>query len=729
MKNLLKKAQSYLPPDRIEVIEGAYEFAAHAHEGQTRLSGEPFLDHPVQTALFLAELHLDATTLQAALLHDVMEDCGVTFQQLDSQFGPEVAKLVDGVTKLSRLDKLLSEDAGIPVRSQEDGQAASLQKMLVAMARDVRVVLIKLADRLHNMRTLKAHTPARRMAIAQETLDIYAPLAHRLGMWDMKWQLEDLAFHHLQPAQYKKISRLLAIRREERERYISQVCDLLAEALDRGAIAAQVTGRAKHIYSIYQKMQAYAAQSKDFDDIYDLFALRVLVEEKQDCYAALGIVHSLWHPLPGQFDDYIAKPKENMYQALHTAVMGPEGMPLEAQIKTYGMHESAEYGVAAHWFYKEGDTEDTQFEEGMTWLRQLLDWQQEMGESEEFLETVKTDLFPDQVFVYTPKGDVKELPAESTPIDLAYRVHTDLGHRCIGAKVNGKLVALDYQLRSGDAVEILTSKVARGPSLEWLNPNLGYVKSGSARERIRSWFRKQERGANIQRGRELLAKEFLRLNVVLEEAAVAQLFTCETTEEFLAALGSGSITSNQVAARLAPAQERPAEEYHPPLVGPASGIEVLGVGDLLTHLARCCSPIPGDAIVGFVTRTRGISVHRKDCHNIQSEDDPERLVKVGWGSTKQLHPVRLRIEAWDRVGLLRDITTLVSADKVNIAAMVTQENNEEGTATVSLTLFTLGTDQLNRLFAKLEGIQGVISVTRSDPPQPVSLSEKAAKSP
>ena len=729
MKDLLKKAQSYLPPDRIAVIEGAYEFAAHAHEGQTRLSGEPFLDHPVQTALFLAEMHLDATTLEAALLHDVMEDCGVTFQQLDSQFGPEVAKLVDGVTKLSRLDNLLSEDAGIPVRSQEDGQAASLQKMLVAMARDVRVVLIKLADRLHNMRTLKAHTPARRIAIAQETLDIYAPLAHRLGMWDMKWQLEDLAFHHLQPAQYKKISRLLAIRREERERYISQVCDLLAEALNSASIAAQVTGRAKHIYSIYQKMQAYAAQSKDFDDIYDLFALRILVEEKQDCYAALGIVHSLWHPLPGQFDDYIAKPKENMYQALHTAVMGPEGMPLEVQIKTHAMHESAEYGVAAHWFYKEGDTEDTQFEEGMAWLRQLLDWQQEMGESEEFLETVKTDLFPDQVFVYTPKGDVKELPAESTPIDLAYRVHTDLGHRCIGAKVNGKLVALDYQLRSGDTVEILTSKVARGPSLEWLNPNLGYVKSGSARERIRSWFRKQERGANIQRGRDLLAKEFLRLNAVLEEAEVAQLFTCESAEEFLAALGSGSITSNQVAARLASAQERPAEEYHPSLVGPASGIEVLGVGDLLTHLARCCSPIPGDGIVGFVTRTRGISVHRKDCHNIQSEDDPKRLVKVDWGSTRQLHPVRLRIEAWDRVGLLRDITTLVSADKVNIAAMVTQENNEEGTATVSLTLFTLGIDQLSRLFTKLEGIQGVLTVTRSDPPQPVSPSEKAAKSP
>lgn len=713
----------------MQVIEKAYAFAAHAHEGQTRLSGEPFLHHPMQTALFLAGLHLDAATLQAALLHDVMEDCGVTLQQLDSQFGPEVAKLVDGVTKLSRLDTLRSEDAGIPTRSQEDGQAASLQKMLVAMARDVRVVLIKLADRLHNMQTLKAHSPTRRIAIAQETLDIYAPLAHRLGMWDMKWQLEDLAFHHLQPSRYKKISRLLAIRREERERYIAQVCDLLAKALNRESLASQVTGRAKHIYSIYRKMQAYAAQSKDFDDIYDLFALRVLVEEKQDCYAALGIVHSLWHPLPGQFDDYIAKPKENMYQALHTAVMGPEGMPLEVQIKTYGMHESAEYGVAAHWLYKDGDARDTQFEEGMVWLRQLLEWQQEMGESEEFLETVKTDLFPDQVFVYTPKGDVKELPFDSTPIDLAYRVHTNLGHQCIGAKVNGKLVALDHRLRSGDAVEILTSKLARGPSLEWLNPNLGFVKSGSTRQRIRSWFRKQERGANIQRGRDLLAKESLRLNVALEEAEMAQLFKCETAEEFLAAMGSGTITSNQIATRLAPPQEQPFEEHYPPLVGPASGIEVLGVGDLLTHLARCCSPFPGNAIAGFVTRTGGISVHRIDCGNIQRGDNPERLVSLDWGSTRNVHPVRLRIEAWDRVGLLRDITTLVSADKVNIAAMTTEENNEEGTATVLLTLFTRGIDQLSRLFAKLEGIHGVISATRSGPLHKGSPSEKVAKSP
>ena len=722
MKELLKSARSYLAPDRIEIIERSYEFAKQAHDGQTRLSGGPFLDHPVQTARFLADLQLDATTLAAALLHDVMEDCGVPYEELQNRFGAEVARLVDGVTKLGHLDKLRpgAAEETTPGQDEAHNQAASLRKMLVATAQDVRVVLIKLADRLHNMKTLEAHPPPRRIAIAQETLDIYAPLAHRLGMWDLKWRLEDMAFRYLQPAEYRLISRLLARRRDERESYITMVCNLLADALAKESITAQVNGRAKHIYSIHEKMQAYAAQGKDFDDIYDLFALRILLQEKQECYAALGVIHSLWHPLPGQFDDYIAKPKENVYQALHTAVMGPEGMPLEVQIKTHAMHEIAEHGVAAHWLYKEGDTKDPQFEEEMTWLRQLLDIQQEVSESEEFLETVKTDLFPDQVFVYTPKGDVKELPAGSTPIDLAYRVHTDLGHRCIGAKVNGKLVPLDYQLHNGDSVEILTSKVARGPSLDWLNPNLGYIKSANALSKIRLWFRKQDRGPNIQRGRELLAKELRRLGLSLAEGEVMSLFKFEDEEEFLAALGSGDITTNQVDARLAPPQEQPVPQYQPPLTGPASGIEVQGVDDLLTRLAQCCSPLPGNPIVGYVTRTRGVSVHRKDCRNVHNEDEPERLVKVVWGTTRQLYPVRMCIEAWDRVGLLRDITTLVSADKVNIASMVTQENDEDGTATISLTLFTQGIDQLGRLFAKLEGIHGVINVTRASPTQPAS---------
>jgi GTP pyrophosphokinase len=716
MKDLFTQI-AYLPEERVAFVRRAYEFAAKAHEGQTRLSGEPYIIHPTETASYLAELQLDATTLAAALLHDVMEDCDVTFQEIEGEFGADVAKLVDGVTKLNKLDlasaALLNGGDGSGRQSEGSDLAASLRKMLVAMAQDLRVVLIKLADRLHNMRTLQAHTPERRRAIAQETLDIYAPLAHRLGMWDIKWRLEDMSFHHLEPAKYKEISRLLAQRRDERERYIANVREVLTQALKKVGLRPQVTGRAKHIYSVYRKMQAYAAQGKDFDDIHDLFALRIKVKEKSDCYVALGVIHGLWDPLPGQVDDYVAKPKENGYQSLHTIVMGPQGMPLEVQIRTEEMHQIAEYGIAAHWRYKEGKGQDNPFEQQMTWLRQLLEWQREDTGAEEFLENVKTDILPDQVFVYTPKGDITELPSGSTSIDFAYHVHTDLGHRCIGAKVNGKLVALDTPLKNGDTVEILTSKVARGPSLDWLNPNSGYVHSATARGRIRTWFRRQERGANIQRGRDLLTRELRRLSLNPSEEELAKLFHMDSVDDFQAALGSGGITINQLVARLTLRPEhRIPEEYTPPATGPASGVEVLGAGDLLTSLARCCSPLPGDDIVGFITRTRGITVHRRDCRNIANEDEPERLIRVDWGATKSLHPVRISIEAWDRVGLLRDITAMVSGDKINIASMVTREN-DDGTATVQLTVFTTGVSQLSRLFTKLEEIQGVASVTRA----------------
>ncbi|MBI4198709.1 MAG: bifunctional (p)ppGpp synthetase/guanosine-3',5'-bis(diphosphate) 3'-pyrophosphohydrolase, partial [Chloroflexi bacterium] len=517
MKDLFTQVAAYLPEDRIAFVQRAYEFAAKTHEGQTRLTGEPFIIHPVEAASYLAELQLDATTLAAALLHDVMEDCDVSFQEIVHEFGADVAKLVDGVTKLNKLDLVnagpLDGGDGSGRQSEGSDHAASLRKLLVAMAQDLRVVLIKLADRLHNMRTLQAHTPERRRAIAQETLDIYAPLAHRLGMWDIKWRLEDMSFHYLEPVKYTMISRLLAQRREERERYIANVREVLIQALRKVGLRPQVTGRAKHIYSVYRKMQAYAVQGKDFDDIHDLFALRIKVKVSGDCYVALGVVHGLWNPLPGQVDDYIAKPKENGYQALHTTVMGPKGMPLEVQIRTEEMHQIAEYGIAAHWRYKEGKGQDNPFEQQMTWLRQVLEWQREDTGAEEFLENVKTDILPDQVFVYTPKGDIKELPSGSTSIDFAYHVHTDLGHRCIGAKVNGKLVPLDTPLKNGDTVEILTSKVARGPSLDWLNPNAGYVHSATARVRIRAWFRRQERGANIQRGRDLLTRELRRLSL------------------------------------------------------------------------------------------------------------------------------------------------------------------------------------------------------------------------
>ena len=711
VKELLSRVQSYLPEDKVALVEKGYHFAAEHHNGQSRMSGGPYIEHPLKTAISLADLHLDFTTIAAALLHDVMEDCGVTYDELAEAFGDDVARLVDGVTKLTRMDLKLT--------SQEDHQqeerlhAESLRKMLVAMAEDIRVVLIKLADRLHNMATLDALAPHRRRGIAQETLDIYTPLAHRLGIWDFKWRLEDLAFRHLEPAKYREISRMLAAKRREREAYISGIAQRLRDTLAAANLDAQVIGRPKHIYSIYKKMLKYSTQGKELSQIYDLYALRLQVKTRADCYNALGLVHDLWHPMPGQFDDYIANPKENVYQSLHTTVMCEGGTPMEVQIRTYGMHQIAEYGVAAHWRYKEGGGGDLRFEDKMTWLRQLLDWQREVSGAEEFLESVKTDLFRDQVFTYTPKGAIIELPSGATPIDFAYKIHTELGHRCIGSKVNGRLVPLDFQLNNGDTVEILTSKVARGPSLDWLNPNLGYVRSASAREKIRQWFRKQNRRVNIQRGRELLRKELNRLNLSTDESDVAQMFKFETPAEFLAALGSGGVTETQVVARLTPQQEKPEEEGPVlPLSSPTSGVQVLGVGDLLIRMGRCCNPLPGEKIIGYITRSTGVTVHKRNCPNLRDEDEQERLVKVEWGPTKELYPVRVTIQAWDRVGLLRDVTTQVSEQRVNIASVITSEN-PDGTATMSLTLYTTGISQMSHLFSKLEGIRGVISATRS----------------
>ena len=726
-EDVLAKARGHVPPDGLSLIEDAFDFACLAHEGQKRLSGEPYVEHPINTALFLAELNLDAATLAAALLHDVIEDCGVTYDDLRMQFGQEVARLVDGVTKLSKLDLMNSED-GLRY-GYDDGQAGSLRKMLVATAQDIRVVLIKLADRLHNMQTLSAHSPEKQVAISRETLDIYAPLAHRLGIWDIKWRLEDLAFSFMEPSRYREISRLLTTRRDEREKYILNLSHMLRDELSRRGLEAEVLGRPKHIYSIYQKMKKYAELGKEFSQIYDLFALRVLVPEVHDCYTALGVIHGLYHPIPGEFDDYIGNPKDNMYQSLHTAVMYQGNTPLEIQIRTYEMHEVSEYGVAAHWLYKEGDAKDRRFEEKMSWLRQLLDWQREAAGAEEFVESVKTDLFQDQVFVYTPKGDIRELPAGSTPIDFAYRIHTDLGHRCIGGKVNGKLVPLYTQLKNGDTVEILTSKLERGPSLDWLNTNLGYANTANARQRIRLWFRRQQRSANIRRGKELLSKELHRLSVKMDEGDVAALFKFDTAPEFLAALGSGLVSISQLTSRLAAQQDQSPTEAAPApaITWPSSGIEVLGVGDLLTRVSQCCSPIPGDDIIGYITRNRGVSVHRTDCHNVRNESEKERLVNVNWGSGQTLYPVRLCIDAWDRVGLLRDITTLVSLEKVNIAGVITTEH-EDSSASIYLTLYTTGVGQLSRLFSRLEGVVGVFSVTRSAPEQERSLRVGAGRS-
>ena len=719
---LLDQVHSYLPDDKTDLIEKAYHFADECHHGQMRMSGEPYIAHPLEAANFLAELKLDADTIMAALLHDVIEDCGVTFDQIKERFGEPVAKLVDGVTKLTRMDYRLPGDltdgALDPPDYADQLYAESLRKMLVAMAEDIRVVLIKLADRLHNMQTLDALPIEKRKRIAQETLDIYSPLAHRLGIWEIKWRLDDLAFRHLNEQEYRNISKMLATRRIEREEYVQRVSDRLLKDLGDFDLKAEVTGRPKGIYSIHQKINKYASQGKEISDIYDLYALRVLVSDKGDCYKALGIVHELWSPMPGQFDDYIANPKENMYQALHTTVICEDGKPLEVQIKTDEMHQFSEYGVAAHWRYKEGKAKDNIFEEKMTWLRQLLEWQRDASGTDEFIESVKQDIFHDQVFVYTPKGDIVELSSGSTAVDFAYKIHTQLGHRCIGGKVNGRLVGLDTILQNGDTVEIMTSKTERGPSSDWLNPSLGYVNSASGRGKVRQWFKRQARDSNILRGKEILRREIRRLNVNLADSEVLTLVKYGDMEDFLAALGSGIITEGQVAYRLSQTkQEQEREDPFPnksklALSSPNTGVSVMGVGDLLTHMASCCSPIPGDEILGFVTRTHGVTVHKDDCPNLRNEDEQERIIHVSWGSIKELYPVRVRMEAYDRVGLLRDTTVKVSEEKVNIASVVTEEN-DDGSVTMELTLHTTGLDQLGKLFSKLESVRGVTSVTRA----------------
>jgi GTP pyrophosphokinase len=712
---LIEKAKTYLPPEKMAVIERAYEFAAKAHEGQTRKSGEPYIEHPLHVAMILVNLQLDASSLAAALLHDVEENCGIENAEIVEKFGPEIAKLVDATTKLGKIS--LQTTNVTPRRGSAlsgASQAENLRKMLVAMAEDLRVVFIKLADRLHNMRTLQYLTPEQQLRISHETLDIYAPLAHRLGIWEVKWQLEDLSFRYLEPEKYRRIASLIAGKRADRERFIAEVTWLLKQEFDKAGIKAEITGRAKHIYSINQKTEKYIAMGKDFDDIHDLLALRVVVETVQDCYASLGIVHNLWHPLPDQFDDYIANPKMNGYQSLHTTVMCERTTPLEIQIRTREMHRIAEYGVAVHWRYKEGGRKDNSFENGIGWLRQLIDWHRELSGAEEFLESVRTDVFSDQVFVYTPKGDVKDLPKGSTPLDFAYRVHTDLGNRCIGAKVNGKLVPLNTELHNGDIVEIMASKGSRAPSRDWLNQNLGYIKTTHARSKIKQWFTKQERTENVERGREILDKFMRHLGIKFtEREKISKLFNYDTMDEFYAALGYGGVTTQQIASRLAPEQP---EVVKPVGTAPAkistSSIRVLGAGDMLTSLAQCCNPVPGDEIIGFVTRNRGVSVHRKDCINIINEEEKERLIEVDWGQTGQTYPVSVVVDAFNRVGLARDITVVVAAEKVNIANMNVSEKPEQQ-AMISITIDIENLGQLSRVLSRIEGVRGVINVTRA----------------
>jgi len=718
---LLEKAKEYLPEDRLPLIKEAYAFALKSHGEQLRKSGDPFITHPLETAMIVANLQLDEICLAAALLHDVPEDCGVSFEEIERRFGVEVRRLVEGMTRLDKIS-IQYQEGGRTAFAENEAQIESLRKMFVSAAEDVRVVLIKLADRLHNMRTLKALTKEKQERISQETMEIYAPLAHRLGIWQIKWQLEDLSFRYLQPETYHKIARLIAARRTTREKYVARVVRILNKEMEKAVIKAEVTGRPKSIYSVYTKMERYAAMGKEFRDIHDLLAVRIFVDDVKDCYSALGIVHSLWHPIPGQFDDFIANPKENMYQGLHTTVMCLDARPLEVQIRTHRMHRIAEYGVAAHWKYKEGVKKDVGFEEKIAWLRQLMEWQRELSGTA-FIESIKTDIFQDQVYVYTPRGEIKELPRGATPLDFAYRIHTDIGHRCIGAKVNGSMVSLDYQLQNGDTVEVMSTKADRGPSLDWLNPNLGYIHTHHAREKVRQWFRKQEKAENIERGRTILEKELRRLGVSFaDRERIARLLKYETLDEFLAALGCGDLNPNQIVSKLTAPEERTQESKVPTQTTPTkprtgTGVRVMGAGNLLTHIAPCCQPVPGDSIIGFVTRSRGVTIHRRDCPNIINEDEKERLIEVTWGKSGVSFPVTIRVEAWDRVGLLRDITAVISDEKINIESTAFDERSEDKLS-IFLTLDVSNIAQLGRLFSKLEGIHGVITVSRKSEGKP-----------
>jgi GTP pyrophosphokinase len=693
------------PPD-LDRVRAALSFAAEAHRDQRRASGEPYVTHPIAVAITLAELGLDTSAIQAALLHDVPEDTDRDLAEVEDRFGPEVAHLVDGVTKLSKFS----------THSHEVRQAESIRKMFLAMADDIRVVLIKLADRLHNMRTLGALPPEKQTRIARQTLEIYAPLAERLGIWQIKWELEDLAFKALEPDRYRELVGSLDTRRRHRESYVERAIEVLTPELENAGIKADLNGRPKHIYSIWRKMQRKGAS---FGEIYDVYAIRLLVDDLKDCYAALGVVHSIWRPIPGQFDDYIAVPKSNGYQSLHTAVIALEGKPLEIQIRTHAMHAISEVGIAAHWRYKEGSRSERAYDAKLAWLRQLMDWQREVADATEFVEGIKLDIFQDQVFVFTPKGEVKDLPAGATPLDFAYRIHTDVGHRCIGAKVNNRLVPLDYRLKNGDIVEIVTTKGEHGPSRDWLT----VVRTSHAREKIRQWFKKEERSENIVHGRDSLDRELRRLaRTSLKTighdrlAEIARAYTYDSVDDFYAAIGYGAVGPQQVVMRLGVVDDT-AVGTLPSVAPPQStvrtgGVRVKGVGDLLVRFGGCCHPIPGDPIVGFITRGKGVTVHLRSCATVIGERERARLVDVEWEiAPAQTYPIAIIVEAQDRTGLLNDITQIMAEQKVNILA-ASVGVTPDTMARVKATLQVASVAQLARVMGRIEQLKGVTSVQR-----------------
>ena len=721
LEDLIRKIRKFHPDDDMELVRRAYHYAEKAHENQRRKSGDPYFSHPCAVAVILTDLMLDATTIAAGLLHDCVEDVeGVTLDTIRTEFGQEVELLVDGVTKLSQLN----------FASREEAQAETLRKMFLAMAKDIRVVLIKLADRLHNMRTLKYQKPERQIPIARETLDIYAPLAHRMGVYTIKWELEDLALRYIDPEGYYELVRLVGMKREEREHMIAEVSKDLSLRLREAGIKCEIVGRPKHFYSIYKKMKS---QNKTFDQINDLIALRVLVHTQQDCYFVLGVVHTMWPQVPGRFKDYISMPKANMYQSLHTTVVN-QGKPFEVQIRTFDMHRTAEYGIAAHWRYKEGRANENELDTKLSWLRRILDWQSDARDPGEFGELVKVDLFADEVFVFTPKGDVISLPRGATPLDFAYRIHSAVGNRCIGAKVNGRIVPLTSHLDTGDFVEVMTSANSHGPSRDWLN----IVKTSEAKAKIRAWLKREQREENIQLGKDMLEKEAKRLGYQLSQLVkgdaadvICKRFSAQTLDDAYAMVGFGGLSCAQVLNRLVDEYKKNAKPEEiaaalPEVLKPdeaqprkqqqssSNGVIVKGESGMLVRFARCCNPLPGDAIVGYITRGRGVSVHRADCISLKDPDmEANRLIEVEWEAQGKdaSYEAEIRVLCYNRTGLLAEISVLLAAQNVPVGS-ISGHSLKNGTYVFNVSITIKDTQQLSRIMRDIQKSQDMIEVSR-----------------
>lgn len=705
----------------LDIINKAYNFAKVKHGNQTRKSGEPYIIHPIAVAKILVEMGMDTSTIVAGLLHDVLEDTSCTFETMEKEFNLEIAKLVDGVTKLTKFQ----------YKSKEEQQADNVRKMLVAMAEDIRVIIIKLADRLHNLRTLEYMTKEKQMQKAKETLDIYAPLAHRLGMSKIKWELEDLSFRYLHEKEYYDLVNAIAEKRTEREAYTKKVVNELLDKLQESGINAEIDGRPKHFYSIYRKM---IKKNKTLDQIFDLIAVRVLVNSVKDCYGVLGIVHTIFKPIPGRFKDYIAMPKPNMYQSLHTTVLGKGGKPFEIQIRTFDMHKTAEYGIAAHWKYKEGDNnKESEIDKKLVWVREMLEWQKNTSDAHEFIEDFKKDLISDEVYVFTPKGVVINLPGGGTPIDFAYRIHTDVGNKCVMAKVNGKVVPLDYKLKTGEIVEIITSNNSKGPSMNWLN----YAKSNQAKSKIKAWFKKANREENITKGKEILEKELKKYSVSFNDIAKGEAYeklqkkyNFHNTEELYLGIGSGIIPILTFMSKLREEKvaEKPSDEeivkaieekneknQEKEEIKTKSGIIIKGENNLLYRLARCCTPVPGDDVLGYITKGRGVSIHRKDCINLISliKHDPEKLVDVSWGEkeAKSSYVAEIKVKTDDSVGLISDVSKTISDCGLNIVALnASSQSANKAMMTVKVEIKAI--EQLKELMKKIRKIKGVTEVFR-----------------